>query len=149
MNTFTPNSQMSIVAARAAVGRQMGLGLDFDGSMEAYRGLSADQQAELTRRLLDFIKNNPQRFTPQQNATAQAEAGRFVSFDTAQAALDSVTFMSELEKNAEEKIGKPLVAVGEGVSTSVKLLGNLLPILLIGAVVVIALPYINKARSTS
>lgn len=140
---------MSIPEARAAVGRQMGLGLDFDGSTAAYRSLSVGDQTELTRRLLDFIRNNPQRFTPAQNATAQAESGRFNSFDNAQAALDSVTFMGELEKNAQEKIGKPLVAIGEGVSTSVKLLGNLLPILLIGAVVVIALPYINKARASS
>lgn len=138
---------MSLDDARRYVGQQIGLPLSYDGSSEATKALAPDDLVHLTRSLIDFIKNNPSRFTNQQVGTANAEAGRFANFDRAQAELGSVTFFGELEKNAEEKIGKPLVAVGEGVSSSLKLVGNLLPILVIVGIVLIALPYAKKAAA--
>ena len=148
MNYTSTSSQISLADARKYVGQQIGLPLSYDGSDAATRALSGDQLVHLTRSLLDFIKNNPSRFTNKQVATANAEAGRFNSFDQAQAKADSVTLFGELANQAEEKIGKPLAAVGQGVSTSLTLAGNLLPILLIGAVVLIAIPYINRARNS-
>ena len=140
---------MSLDAARQFVGQQIGLPLTYDGSSAATKQLSGDELVALTRALLEFIKNNPSRFTNEQVATANAEAGRYASFDAAQAKAESVSFFDELGKQAEEKIGKPLAAVGEGVSRSVTLAGNLLPITLIAVAVLIALPYIRRATSTT
>ena len=148
MNDTSTSTQMSLTDARKFVGQQIGLPLSYDGSDDATRALSGDDLVHLTRSLLDFIKNNPSRFTNQQVATANAESGRFVSFDQAEAQANSVTLFGELENQVEEKIGKPLAAVGQGVSTSLTLAGNLLPILLIGAVVLFAIPYINRARNS-
>lgn len=148
MNYTSTSSQISLADARKYVGQQIGLPLSYDGSDAATRALSGDELVHLTRSLLDFIKNNPSRFTNQQVATANAEAGRYTAFDQAEAKMNSVTLFGELANQAEEKIGKPLAAVGQGVSTSLTLAGNLLPILLIGAVVLIAIPYINRARNS-
>lgn len=148
MNYTSTSSQISLADARKYVGQQIGLPLSYDGSDAATKALSGDELVHLTRSLLDFIKNNPSRFTNQQVSTANAEAGRFATFDRAQTEMDSVTLFGELANQAEEKIGKPLAAVGQGVSTSLTLAGNLLPILLIGAVVLIAIPYINRARNS-
>ena len=82
-------------------------------------------------------------------APRSSYVGRYASFDAAQAKAESVSFFDELGKQAEEKIGKPLAAVGEGVSRSVTLAGNLLPITLIAVAVLIALPYIRRATSTT
>lgn len=147
MNYTSTSPQISLDEARRFVGQQIGLPLSYDGSSEATMALSGDQLVHLTRSLLDFIKNNPSRFTNKQVATARAEAGRFNSFDQAAAQADSVTLFGELANQAEEKIGKPLAAVGQGVSNSLTLAGNLLPILLIGAVVLIAIPYVRRASA--
>lgn len=138
---------MTLDEARRFVGQQIGLPLLYDGSSTATKNLSPDDLVALTRALIDFIKNNPSRFTNQQVATANAETGRFLNFDRAQAQAESVSFLDELAKQAEEKVGKPLAAVGEGVSRTVTLAGNLLPVVLIVAAVVIALPYLRRATA--
>jgi hypothetical protein len=56
-------------------------------------------------------------------------------------------YLVQLGIEANRVVGEPLTALGNGLSTAVSALGNLLPILVLGALIVVALPYINKARA--
>jgi len=148
VNYTTTSSQIALVDARRFVGRQIGFPLEYDGSNEATRDLTGDQLVALTRALLDYIKNNPSRFSSEQVTTAKVESPRFQNFDAAEAEANSVTLFGELANEAEKVIGEPLAAIGQGVSTSVKLAGNLIPFLMIGALVIFALPYLRRANAS-
>lgn len=138
---------MTIAQARALVGQSMGL-RDFDGSIDAYRNLTAGQQIDLTKRLFDYIKANPANFTETQKATVAAEDSRIQAASLQDTSFDWGQFMQELEANAYTTVAEPLVNIGRGVSTSVNLIGTLLPIAVLAAVVIFALPYVRKASNS-
>lgn len=137
---------MTIPDARAIVGRQLGYS-GFDGSIDAYRNLTAAQQVELTKALFNYIKANPDKFTNQQQTTVAAEDSRIQKAQIEDASITIANVMTALEEQAYNVVAEPLMAVGQGVSTSVKLIGTLLPFAVIAAVVIFALPYIRKANS--
>jgi hypothetical protein len=138
---------MTIAQARALVGQSMGL-RDFDGSIDAYRNLTAAQQIDLTKRLFDYIKANPANFTETQKATVAAEDSRIQTATVQDTSFDWGQFMQEFEQNAYTTVAEPLVNIGRGVSTSVNLIGTLLPIAVLAAVVIFALPYVRKASKS-
>ena len=138
---------MTIAQARALVGQSMGL-RHFDGSIHAYRNLTAAQQIDLTKRLFDYIKANPDKFDANQKATVAAEDSRIQAATVQDTSFDWGQFMQDFEANAYRTVGEPLVNIGRGVSTSVNLIGTLLPIAVLAAVVIFALPYVRKASNS-
>ena len=139
-------SQMTIQNLRVFIGRQIGLPLSYDGSYVATQKLTPDQFQALTRGMLNYIVANPGRFNDSQVATARAEVGRANNNGLVDPSFSFTDFGSEVASNANELIGKPLQSIGQGFSDALKLVGPLLPVILIGAVVVFALPYIKQAN---
>lgn len=138
-------SQMTIQDLRVFIGRQIGLPLSFDGSYSATQKLTPDQFQALTRGMLNYIVANPGRFNDAQVATARAEVNRANSNGLVDASFSFSDFGSEVANNANDLVGKPLQSIGQGFSDALKLVGPLLPVILIGAVVVFALPYLKNA----
>lgn len=136
---------MTIQTLRELMGRQIGLPASFDGSITAYGNLSQNQQIELTAAVMRYIRQNPGQFTQAQVAVTTAEGSRAEL--TIPAGYADVGFWDEFENNAYEIVGKPFVAIGQGVSTSVNLIGTLLPVFALIAVAIFALPYIRKANT--
>lgn len=136
---------MTITQTRALVGNQIGLPSSFDGTVAAYRDLSPTQQADLTREVINFIRNNPGKFTTEQVATANAQFGQAQTLSPTDASFSFSQFFDELETEAYNVVGAPLQAVGQGVSTTVKLVGTLIPILVVVVAVVYFLPQIKSA----
>ena len=136
---------MTIANARALVGQQIGLS-NFDGSVAAYRDLSAADQIRLTQALFAFIRSNPQEFTEQQQQTVQVEGNRVASLSTQDPSSWSV-FVDAITDEAL-RVGSSVASVGNGVITSVNLVGTLLPLAVIVAVAVFAWPYIKHAKDS-
>lgn len=136
---------MTIPQLRQLIGNQVGLPASFDGSITAYGALTRAQQIELTQGMLAYIREHPGEFGDKQVQTANAEGSRDLAL--VDPSFDWSQFMTEFEANAYDVVGKPLVAVGQGLSTSVNLIGTLLPFAVIVAVIVFALPYIRRANT--
>jgi hypothetical protein len=134
---------MTIQAARVFVGQQIGLPSDYDGSMQATNNLPDAKKQELTAALISYIANNPTRFTPQQVSVANAEYNRAQTL-TATGGYNDTTFWKEVAANVENA-GLAVASIGTGVVRSVNLVGTLLPVLVVVALVVFALPYIKTA----
>lgn len=137
---------MTIVQLRQLIGNQIGLPESFDGSMTAYGNLSREAQIALTQGMIAYIRNNPASFTPAQLVTAETEAGRAEKLTLDDTSFDTGLFFAELEKNANAVVFDPLVKVGQGISTSVSLVGTLLPVFALVAVAIFAWPYVARAR---
>lgn len=137
---------MTIPQARKIVGQQLGF-TGFDGSVDAYRNLTPQQQIDLTKALFNYIKANPGNFTDAQQQTVAAEDSRIQKAVIEDASITVGNVMTALEESAYNVVAEPLMAVGQGVSTSVKLIGTLLPAAVIIAAVLFALPYLKKASS--
>jgi hypothetical protein len=140
---------MTIPQLRALMGQQIGLPASFDGSVDAYRGLSRENQIALTQAMIAYIRQNPGSFTPGQVQTAEVEAPRAATMTPADESFDVGAFFQELENNAINTVGAPLVSVGQGVSEAIKLIGTLIPIAVLVAVFVFAFPHIKKATTTT
>lgn len=134
---------ISIQQARVFVGQQIGLPSGYDGSMSATNDLPVEQKQALTAALIDYIANNPARFTAQQVSVANAERNRAQTL-TATGGYSETTFWAEVGKNVENA-GMAVASVGQGVVSSVNLIGTLLPVGVLVAVVIFALPYIKTA----
>jgi uncharacterized protein YllA (UPF0747 family) len=134
---------ISIQQARVFVGQQIGLSSGYDGSMSATNDLPVEQKQALTAALINYIANNPARFTAQQVSVANAERNRAQTL-TATGGYSETTFWAEVGKNVENA-GMAVASVGQGVVSSVNLIGTLLPIGVLVAVVIFALPYIKTA----
>lgn len=139
---------MTIAQARAIVGQQLGLP-SFDGSVDAYRALTPGQQIDLTKALFSYIQKNPENFTTGQLETVKAESPRLQAAQIEDTSFSVSEFMNELETNAYKTVGEPLVNLGQGVTRSVNLVGTLLPIAVLAVLVIVALPYIQKARASA
>lgn len=137
---------MTIANARQLVGQAMGL-RDFDGSISAYRELSAAQQIELTQRLFIYIEANPASFTPGQLETVQVEKNRIQAATPEDASFDWEQFGEELGENVSTTLLEPVATVGRGVSTTVSLIGTLLPVAAVLAVLIYSYPYIKSRIS--
>lgn len=137
---------MTIQQARQFSGNRIGLPATFDGSVSAYRDLSAAQQVALNAAVLNLILAQPQDFTPAQVETARVEINRAQGQITADPTFTEnvATFWDEFETQALN-VGQAVANVGTGVINSVSLVGTLLPIVVIGALVIFALPYIKTA----
>ena len=133
---------MTIPQLRAYVGQQQGLPASFDGSIDAYRNLSAAQQVTLTRGVVDYIKNHPGEFTPAQVQTANVEAGR--QSDIEDTGNNFSVFWTELGDQAFA-VGNSVASIGQGVTNSLNLAGALLPVALLVAVFVFAYPHIKNS----
>jgi hypothetical protein len=138
---------MTIAQLRQFVGAQIGLPDSFDGSMTAYGNLAREQQIELTQGMIAYIQSNPGSFTPAQVETARIEAPRAATLTPEDTSFSFSAFFNELETNAGNVIGAPLVSIGNGVSQAVNLVGTLLPILALVAVAVAVWPYIARAKT--
>lgn len=139
---------MTIIQARNIVGNQQGLPSSFDGSIAAYAALSPAQQLDLTRGVLDYIINNQPEFTDAQIATAYAQRGQAQSMRIEDTSFDAKLFLTELEKNAYDVIVKPIQNLGDSVSGTANFLAKALPFIVLGALALMALPYIKKQTST-
>ena len=138
---------MTIAQARAIVGQQLGFPPSFDGSVSAYRDLSAANQIRLTQALFAYIRANPDKFTEAQQQTVRVEQSRVDRMTPEDASFDGGQFMTELEAGAV-RIGGAVANVGEGVVKSVNLVGNLIPIAVLFAAFVFAYPYFKKATTS-
>lgn len=134
---------ITIQQARVFVGQQIGLPSGYDGSMQATNALPVEQKQALTAALIDYIANNPTRFTAQQVSVATAERNRAKTL-TGTGGYSETTFWNEVGKNVENA-GMAVASIGTGVVTSVNLIGTLLPVGVLVAVVIFALPYIKTA----
>ncbi len=106
---------MTITAARAFVGRTMGLPASFDGSVAAYRDLTAAQQVELTKQLVAYVNANPQQFTPAQVTTAAAEAGRAQTLTMDDTSYDWAVFVDTALDRGNSILGVAGMTLGTGV----------------------------------
>lgn len=138
---------MTIAQLRQHVGRQIGLPDSFDGSMSAYGSLTREQQIELTQGMIAYIQSHPASFTPAQVETARVEAPRAATLTPEDESFSFSAFFNELETNAGNVIGAPLVSIGNGLSQAVNLVGTLLPILALVAIGIAIWPHIAKARA--
>jgi hypothetical protein len=140
---------MTIVQLRELMGRQIGLPATFDGSIDAYRNLSAESQIALTRACVAYVRQNPDKFNAAQVDTATVEASRADRLTYEDPGFSAEEFFDELAIEAKKTIGEPLAAIGTGVSQSVQLVGTLLPVLALIAVAVFVWPYIAKAKNAA
>lgn len=138
---------MTIPQVRAIVGQQIGLSASFDGSMTAYGNLTPAQQIALTKGVFDYIRAHPSDFTEAQVQTVNTEGNRVAALTIEDSSFDYGAFLSALEDNAISTIGDPLARIGNGISASVSLIGTLLPVGVVVAVVIFALPYWKKANA--
>lgn len=136
---------MTTAQLRQLVANQIGLPASFDGSVAAYRKLTAAQQTELTAGMINYIRNHPGDFTEAQVATANAEAGR-ASTMTNTSGYSDTTLLAELESQAL-RVGSAVADVGNGIVNTVSLTGTLLPFVAVAALVIFAWPYIKKAQA--
>lgn len=136
---------MTIQTLRELMGRQIGLPASFDGSITAYGNLTRAQQISLTQAMLAYIREHPGDFGDKQVATANAEGSRDLTL--VDEGFDWELFQNEFEANTYDVIARPLVAIGQGVSTSVNLIGTLLPVFALLAVAIFVFPYIKKANT--
>ena len=137
---------MTIAQARAIVGQQLGFPPSFDGSVAAYRDLSAADQIRLTQALFSYIRANPDKFTQAQQETVRVEQSRVDRMNPQETGFDGTLFMNELE-NGALRIGGAVANVGEGVVKSVNLVGTLLPIAILFVVFIYAYPLVKKATT--
>lgn len=86
---------MTIQEARKFVGQSIGLPSSFDGSVAAYRALSAARQTELTKALVNYINANPDKFTAAQVQTARAESNRAQSLSVEDTSYNWSEFVDE------------------------------------------------------
>ena len=133
----------TIPQARLIVANQIGLPASFDGSVDAYSNLSADQQTQLTRGLINYILNNPGEFTPEQVTTAQAEKGRAATMQTVDTSFSISDFGSEVLNNAIAA-GNKVAHLGNGILDTASTIGTLLPVFALIAIALFALPYIRQ-----
>lgn len=138
---------MTIGELRVLIGNQIGLPLSFDGSMTDYGNLSREQQIELTQGMFAYIKAHPANFTNAQVDVVSAEDSRDLTLLPED--YDFVLLINELESNAYEIVGKPLVSIGKGISSSVNLVGTLLPVAVVCIVLLFTWPYIIRAKNSN
>ena len=133
----------SIQQARQIVGNQIGLPQSFDGSVAAYRELPAQKQVELNQAVLRYILANPANFLPAQVKVASQQVDASGNYKIEES-NPVATFWDEFENQAV-RVASSVASVGEGVVSSVSIVGNLLPVLVIVGLFVLALPYIKQA----
>lgn len=138
---------MKIADLRVIIGNQIGLPSTFDGSMTDYGNLSREHQIELTQGMFSYIKEHPADFTVAQVEVVSEEDSRDLTLLPED--YDFELLMNEFQNNAYEIVGKPLVSIGRGVSSSVNLVGALLPVAVVCVVLLFAWPYIIRAKNTS
>jgi hypothetical protein len=138
---------MTIGELRVLIGNQIGLPSSFDGSMTDYGNLSREQQIELTQAMFAYIKAHPANFTGAQVEVVNAEDSRDLTLLPED--YDFVLLINELESNAYEIVGKPLVSIGKGISSSVNLVGTLLPVTIVCIILLFAWPYIIRAKNSN
>lgn len=135
---------MTIQQARVAVAQQIGgIASSYDGSMAATNNLSDEKKQELTAALINYIANNPGKFTDLQVATAQMELGRARTM-TGTGGYNDTTFWREVGANLE-RAGRAVASIGEGVITTVGVGGKLIPYAALLFVLVLAFPYIKSS----
>lgn len=133
----------TIQQARQIVGNQIGLPETFDGSVAAYRELTPQKQIELNQAVLRYVLANPANFLPAQVAVARTQVSNSANYQYDETSNASA-FWEEFESQVT-RAATAVASVGEGALTSVSLVGNLLPALVIVGIVVLALPYIRQA----
>jgi hypothetical protein len=138
---------MNIPELRIVVARQIGLPSTFDGSVVAYRELSPTQQTNLTKGMLDYIRNNPGRFTDAQVTTATVEGPRIQNATIEDTSFDWGLFADELGANVTAA-GDQVASLGSGVLASVEALGKILPFVVVGAVLFFVFVKTKSAANT-
>jgi len=133
----------TIAQARQIVGQQLGFSASFDGSVAAYRNLTPENQIRLTQGVFAYIKQNPGQFTDAQNATVAAESSRVDALTAENPGAFSV-FVDAIADEAL-RVGGAVASVGNGVVTSVNLVGTLLPVAVLVSIVVFAWPYLKPS----
>jgi len=136
---------MTIQQASIAVGRQMGLPADFDGSVDAINALGADDKLNFTAALGAYIRANQDQFTPGQVATANTMPQSFGQLQDSSFSVGD--FLSATASNADTLIVKPLVNVGQSASA----LANAVPaiLILIGAILLFTWTKKTQANITA
>ena len=126
---------MTIQQASIAVGRQIGLAADFDGSVAAINALDPDTQQAFTAGLGAYIRAHQDQFTPAQVTTANAMAG-LTGQPLADAGFSVSDFVAASLDNGKALVLDPLVNIGQSASA----VANALPLLaiIVGAVLLIA-----------
>lgn len=94
---------------------------------------SFDQRAAYNKALAAYIKKYPASFNAQDVATAEAVSQKAYG-ELADAAFSFGDFAAETVNNANDLVGKPLVNLGQSVSSAFNALGMVGPWLAVGGV---------------
>lgn len=121
---------MTIQQAAIAVGRQIGLSPDFDGSTAAINALDPDVQIQFTSALGAYIRANQDQFTAGQVTTANTMPSSYGALTDSSFSVGD--FLAQTANNADQLVLQPLVNIGNSTTA----VANALPLIaiIVGAV---------------
>ena len=138
---------MTIAETARQIGIGQGLPLSFGGTSAEINALDPNQKIALTNGILTYIRNNPAQFSEAQVYTANHSFTK--SGDPlADASFSAGDFIVEFGNNANDLVVKPLVTLGQNVSSTANLLATLVPVIIIGGLILYFLPSIRAKLKT-